>query len=313
MDVDNKVFRNCTTNILNKIINNYAFTGEKDVFLWLLKSLKENYKLSVLVDDNFLNMSIIALDYIDNDYERLEAINAILNCMYDVQYNYNSNFDTILSLFNRSLECIGNGCESGKDILEIFSSFSDMGIGYDTIFIECITRFGKEFCVNIFSQIKMNWGSTYLEDYSDLIDLIGENRKIRKRFDLMLRFYLMVNIFYINKSDIVNSYFAHPFNYTGLWADWTFSSAYQSSYYDDVITEEEKRIFIEIGDIYEECATDGLVIYDEDMGKEFENIWVYLRESGKKFQSLLETERICDLIKTFTKGRDFFEIALVLP
>lgn len=313
MDLDNEVFKKCITDIINKILNSDDFSNEKDVFIWLLKGLKENYKLSILIDNNFLYMSINALDYIDNDNERLEAINAILNCMCNIEYDYNSNFDTILSLFKMSLECIGNGCEIEKDILEIFSSFSDMGIGYDTIFIECVDRFNEEFCINIFSKIKMNWDSYHLEKATHLIDIIEKNNKIKKRFDLILRFYSMVDLFYVDKSSIVNGYLAHPFNYTGLWADWVFFSHQQSTYYDDVITPEEKRIFIEIGDIYEECQTDNLIIHDEDMDKEFDNLWNYLKDAGKKFQLILGTERVRNLMEQFTKGRSFWEIALSLP
>ena len=301
-----------------------GFKYSKSIFLLFLKGIKEEYNLSILLDDTILEKSIFLLDAIEKKEEKAEVINSILNIMYDVEYDYIGKKDYIDLLLKSYLEEMDKGYYNRKNIKETMFLFLELGIEKQNLIEEMIKRYDKEKCIKIFSMIGLEVDKQNSLRYSDIVYLLERRKKLSKRFRLIFHFYLMTEKDYVKNIEIAGIYFKLYHNHMLTCADWGISSRNRYICYieEGIISEKEEAIFTKIGDFYYNCMEKKSNLGQKEMlnlekqeesGEELEEVFEELKIVSSKFSIQLKTKQVQDLLQQFFHGKSLFEVAFRLP
>ena len=306
--MDSNFLHEINQNIANSILSSVDLSKNKDVFMLLLNGIKDNCELCGLLNQSIIKESLDALKLFDEEYEKAHIINCLLNIFCNLEYDYKKNKNEIDSLLEFYLGAINRGYSGLENIYETLSLFNHLGVENKHIISELLQYCNEELLVHIFLKMGTDFIKDVGELYPELGILLERKLKLSKRFELLFHFYLMTNVQYYENIDIVRDYLKPYSNYVSICADWAFSSrnAFNHKYVlDNIITEEEEKVFIAIGDLFYSCL-------DESASDE-EELFKSLKNASEKFYSKLKTEETQEIINGLIQERHFFEAALSLP
>lgn len=320
-------FEEINKSMLQNLLHHCNSKNSKNIFMFLLEELNENYYLSLLLDADILEKSVLALDCLESDEEIAKVVNSILGIMYNIEYDYRNNKNYIDILLKSYLEIMDRGYFYIKNIKDTLFLFSELGIKKEYLVREIIKRYDEESCIAIF------WEAGYHLDKLDVqIDpkyqfLLEKKRKLSTRFGLIFHFYLMTEKDYIENIEIAGNYFKIYHNHMTTCADWGFSSNLRAYSYveDGIISKEEEAIFAEIGDLYYDCMEERepsdleenelsiRELGEKEVDEELEELFDRLRVASAQFAAQLKTKKVQDLLNQFFHGKSVFEVAFHLP
>ena len=300
---------------VNRLIRNKLFTSARldinmDLFFILLRGIKDRKELALLFNEEILEKLIFVLEKIENNYRKAVIINSILFIMDTMKYDYKKNRNYMTNLFQSYLTIIEErGWKEIKDTLHLFFM---LGIDKSTFIQEMCRRYDEKKCVKFLLKLGIDFREKERKEFSYLSFLYEQNKRMLTRFDVVFHFYLLTDPDYMENIDIAGEYLEFYGNKKEIFTNWKFSSQGWDNRYvrDGIISKEEEAIFIEIGDLYNECK-DNKSKFDFEKKQKGEND--HFEEISVSFISRLRTPKVQNLLERFFHKKTIFEIACCLP
>ena len=306
--MDSNLLHEINQNITNSILSTVELSKNKDVFILLLDGIKDNCELCALLNQSIIEEILVVLKLFDKEYEKAHIINSLLNILCNLEYDYKKNKNEINNLLEIYLGAINRGYSGWENIYDTLSLFNHLGVENKHIISELVKYCNEEFLLHISLKMKTDFIKDVGELYPELGILLEKKIQLNNRFDLLLHFYLMTNVQYYENIDIVGDYLKKYSNYVSICADWAFSSrnTFNHKYVlDNIITEEEEKVFIAIGDLFYNCL-------DESANDDAE-LFTSLKKASDKFYSKLKTKKTQEIINRLIQKRHFLEIVFCFP
>lgn len=293
---------------MRMFIDMFSGESEKDVYMYMFDVITHDPTKNERLGNMFLEIISEDLKIISDPYEKAYYIQIMIRIMADLDScNISNNYD-IYDLYKQYCGILTEGYMDRRSVPETLELFSDLNIELSTIIDDVVKIFEEDMAVKILLGFHIDETDDSLMKYKELFEKIKLYRKRSKRFDVILHFYLLMGE-YVNHIDIAGEYLKKYYNYSLICADWIFSSRTPHYNYveEGILSEDEYEIFLEAGDVLEECKT------VDTTDESFDGLLHDLKIISEKFRDKIKSHLKNDMLKRFSKGKSFIQVACELP
>ncbi len=292
---------------LYNILENGDEDTKKILFFSLVNNSKNNRYLYQYIDVNWIKEMLNKIEFIEDIYEKADIISFLVGAIYENEFKIDCN--EIERLFYLYLKTLQSGY--GADVVNTLHYFLNLGISLEIVVTECIKICRNDVFIHLFSKLPEIDKCKVGKNNEKFVSLIEQHRKMITRFDLVLHFHLITSYDYAKNILIAEDYLNKYYNYMIICADWAFSREYSRDnlVVENIITNKELQLFVELGNILDECKK----LEVKQKTDTEEELFEYLYKVSEQLKLLLKSDKIKNIRKRFFGEKDFFEVAFSLP
>lgn len=294
--------------IIKIILDRKPIQYRKNIYLQLLYDITHDADMNNSYGNIFIRELLDLFELLSETNEKAACIESIVRIIADLDNGIYLSENEVYNFYKKYICLLEEGYSNNSKMSETLSLFMDLNINGEEIRKDLIRILDEDRVVKILS----NMNSEVLKKckldmyWSEKVYLY---KKLCKRFDVILHFYLLINPSYCTNIEIAGEYLKKYYEYSIICADWIFSSKTSNYQYvkEGIISKEEYLAFLKIGDILNECKIE---YKSESLSGE---LMPELNNISKRFQNKLNEVEIKELVNHFFAQKDFFEVAFTLP
>lgn len=294
---------------MRMLIDILSGESEKDIYMYMFDVITHNPTINEKLGNIFLERISEDLGKISDLYEKAYFIEIMIRIMADLDCCNISNNYNISDLYKQYYGILAEGYMDKERVPETLKLFSDLNIDLGSIIDDMVKILEEDMVIKILSCFHIDETGYSLKRHNELFGKIKIYKKRVKRFDIILHFYLLIEEGYVNNIDIAGEYLRKYSDYSLICADWIFSSRTPHYNYvkEGIISESEYEIFLEAGDVLEECKK---INKTDDS---YNGLLHDLKIISENFRDKIKSHLGNDMLKRFDKGKDFIQVACELP